>query len=321
MLTGDVPLARFERGAEIRRLWAGAPESSKKALASLRTGDGQVWSALLGLVREAEAPRDVAAFTRHLRKLDPIEVKLAALGYHAQDIRAVVDPDLFRSAAGGDAAAIRRFTGQARLVAGGPARARLLKIPAPRLVDDITDCLRGISHRFEEIAPGWVLLLERSAAEASRLAGHADVKSVVERMTHGLVYNGDVGIVEVLVVPSLVQRPFTIITDHQATKIFCYPASPQPARDESPDARLVAIYRALGDETRLRILRRLVKGPTSVGLLSEDLGLAKSTVHQHLFSLRTAGLVRLDLKTGYELTADLPDLSALLKDFLGKQDS
>ena len=194
-----------------------------------------------------------------------------------------------------------------------------MKVPARQMVDAIIECLRGVSERFDEIEPGWTGLLERSAAEASRVAARADVKTVVERMTHGLVYNGDVGIVEVLVVPSLIHRPFTIITDHEATKVFCYAASHQPVEEESPDARLVAIYRALGDETRLRILRRLVNGSTSVGLLGEDLGLAKSTVHQHLFSLRGAGLVRLDLKTGYELTADLPDLNALLKDFLGKK--
>lgn len=316
MLAGHIPLTRYERGAEIRRLWARVPESSKKAFATLRNGESNVWADLLGLVREAEAPRDVAAFTAQLRKLDPIDAKLAALGYHGPELRAVVQPELYRAAAAGDAAAIRWFARQARTVEGGPGRARLMKIPAQRLVDAIIDCLRGISEWFDEIDPGWSGLLERSAAEASRVAAHADAKAVVERMTHGLVYKGDIGIVEVLVVPSLVDRPFTIITDHEATKIFCYPASPKPARAESPHARLVAIYRALGDETRLRILRRLVNGSTSVGLLSEDLGLAKSTVHQHLYGLRTAGLVRLDLKTGYELTADLPDLNALLKEFL-----
>ena len=261
------------------------------------------------------------AFTRYLRKLDAIDVKLAALGYHAPEFRAVVEPDLFRAAAGGDATGVRQFARQTRSVMGGPGRARLMKVPAEHIVDDIVECLRGISERFDEIEAGWSDLLERSAAEAMRVAAHADARGVVERMTHGLVYNGDAGIAEVLVVPSLVNRPFTIISDHEATKIFCYPASGQPAKDESPDTRLVAVYRALGDETRLRILRRLVNGSVSVGLLSEDLGLAKSTVHQHLFSLRTAGLVRLDLKTGYELAADLPDLNALLQDFLGRRRS
>ena len=53
-------------------------------------------------------------------------------------------------------------------------------------------------------------------------------------MTHGLVYNGDVGIGEVLVVPSLVHRPFTIISDHDATKIFCYAADLSRLRRRRP---------------------------------------------------------------------------------------
>jgi DNA-binding transcriptional ArsR family regulator len=319
LLTEAVPASRFERAAEVRKLWANAPASSKKAYARLRGGKSDVWAALLGLVREAEAPRDMTAFARRLRSLDPLEVKLAVVGHHAPEFRAVVEPALYRAAAGGDAAAIRQFAHQTRHVNGGPGRAALMKLPADEMVDDLIECLLGMSEKFDTVEPDWSGRLEQSAAEASRVAAHADVRAVVERMTHGLVYNGDVGIVEVLVVPSLVHRPFTVITDHEATKIFCYPAAYRPAQEVTPDARLVAIYRALGDETRLRILRRLVNGSTSVGLLSEDLGLAKSTVHQHLFSLRSAGLVRLDLKTGYELTTDLPDLNGLLKEFLGKE--
>jgi DNA-binding transcriptional ArsR family regulator len=319
LLAGDIPMTRFDRGAEIRRLWAGAPASSKKAFANLRTGPNQVWSELLGLVRAADPPRDVDAFTRYLRRLDAVDVKVATLGYHGPELRQVVEPEVYHSAAAGDADAIRQFARQTRSIVGGPGRARLMKVPARHLVDDIVECLRGISARFGEIDQGWSDVLERSAGEASRMAARADVKVVVERVTHGLVYNGEVGILEVLLVPSLVPAPFTIISDHDATKIFCYPTSQQAAKAESPDARLVAVYRALGDETRLRILRRLVGGSTSVGLLSDDLGLAKSTVHQHLFSLRAAGLVRLDLETGYELNQDLPDLNALLKDFLGKK--
>jgi DNA-binding transcriptional ArsR family regulator len=317
LLTGEIPIDRYERGVEIRRLWTGVPESSKRSFTALRPGAYHIWVALLGLVRAADAPRDVQAFTRLLRAMAPVDVKLAALGFHAPEMRGVVEAGLYRAAASGDAAAIRQFARETRLVNGGPGYARLMKTPALELVDEVAECILGVSERMHDTEPAWSELLARSAAEASQVAARGDVNAVVERMTHGLVYNGDVGIDEVLVVPSLVHRPFTIITDHDATKIFCYAADRQPAGEETPDARLVAVYRALGDQTRLRILKRLQLGSTSVGQLSEELGLAKSTVHQHLFSLRNAGLVRLDLKTGYEL-AELPDLSGLLKDYLGE---
>lgn len=316
LLAGEIPIDRYEWGVEIRRLWTVVPESSKRSFTALRPGAYHIWVALLGLVRGADEPRDVPGLTRLLRAMDPVDVKLAALGFHTPEMRAVVEAGVYRAAATGDADAIRQFARETKLVHGGPGYARLMKTPARELVDEIVECLLGVSERMHDTEPAWYELLARSAGEASRVGARGDGKAVVETMTHGLVYNGDVGIGEVLVVPSLVHRPFTIISDHDATKIFCYAADPQPAGEETPDAHLVAVYRALGDQTRLRILKRLQHGSTSVGQLSEELGLAKSTVHQHLFGLRTAGLVRLDLKTGYEL-AELPDLSKLLKDYLG----
>ena len=85
----------------------------------------------------------------------------------------------------------------------------------------------------------------------------------------------------------------------------------------TPDPRLVGLYRALGDGTRLRILRRLAAGAATVGRISAELGLAKSTVHEHLLSLRTAGLVRLVVNGGFAMEPEIPDLNRMLKEFLG----
>jgi DNA-binding transcriptional ArsR family regulator len=61
-----------------------------------------------------------------------------------------------------------------------------------------------------------------------------------------------------------------------------------------PDrARAVAAlrFRALGDETRLRLLEFLVSGERSVADLMEAAGLGQSLVSHHLRALREAGLV------------------------------
>lgn len=49
--------------------------------------------------------------------------------------------------------------------------------------------------------------------------------------------------------------------------------------------------RALGEESRARILRRLVKGESSVSRLSEALNISAYNVSKHLAILRSAGLV------------------------------
>jgi ArsR family transcriptional regulator len=51
------------------------------------------------------------------------------------------------------------------------------------------------------------------------------------------------------------------------------------------------LFRSLGDETRLRIVFRLAGGEARVVDLTNDLGLAQSTVSKHLACLRDCGLV------------------------------
>ena len=53
-----------------------------------------------------------------------------------------------------------------------------------------------------------------------------------------------------------------------------------------------ARFRALGDETRLRLLEELSTGECNVAELMERMGLGQSLVSHHLRSLREAGLVR-----------------------------
>lgn len=52
-----------------------------------------------------------------------------------------------------------------------------------------------------------------------------------------------------------------------------------------------ALFRSLGDVTRLTILRRLAGGPARVTDLVEEVGLAQSTVSKHLACLKDCGLV------------------------------
>ena len=52
-----------------------------------------------------------------------------------------------------------------------------------------------------------------------------------------------------------------------------------------------ALFRSLGDPARLAIVRRLAAGEARVVDLTEQLGLAQSTVSAHLACLRDCGLV------------------------------
>ncbi|MCG5212963.1 ArsR/SmtB family transcription factor [Streptosporangium sp. KLBMP 9127] len=56
-------------------------------------------------------------------------------------------------------------------------------------------------------------------------------------------------------------------------------------------APAAALFHSLADETRLRIVQRLAQGEARVVDLTEQLGLAQSTVSKHLACLRGCGLI------------------------------
>jgi DNA-binding transcriptional ArsR family regulator len=61
------------------------------------------------------------------------------------------------------------------------------------------------------------------------------------------------------------------------------------AASEAP----AALFRALADPTRRRLMERLVSGPASAGDLSRQLGLPRVNISHHLSVLAEAGLVDL----------------------------
>jgi DNA-binding transcriptional ArsR family regulator len=76
----------------------------------------------------------------------------------------------------------------------------------------------------------------------------------------------------------------------------------------------VALFRSLGDPTRLAILHRLAHGEARVVDLTGELGMAQSTVSKHLACLRDCGLVDYRVQgrqSFYALTR--PELMDLLR--------
>lgn len=92
---------------------------------------------------------------------------------------------------------------------------------------------------------------------------------------------------------------------------------------ETPIIQLTSVFKALGDPSRLRILRALMHRRLCVCELTEFLELAYSTVSEHLKVLSEAGLV-VGEKSGtwvnYSLAKlDLDDPRALLLDLLRRE--
>src|SRR5215510_10745354 len=82
-----------------------------------------------------------------------------------------------------------------------------------------------------------------------------------------------------------------------------------------------ALYRLLGEEARLRLLRVLARERLNVTELTSVLGLAQSGVSRHLGLLKDAGLVREERDGGfsYYRLAPLEGVDAALTAVLGGQ--
>lgn len=65
---------------------------------------------------------------------------------------------------------------------------------------------------------------------------------------------------------------------------------------ELTDARLDAVFHALGDPTRRRMLAALAAGERSVGQLAEPFAISLAAASKHIKALENAGLVRREIR-------------------------
>jgi DNA-binding transcriptional ArsR family regulator len=139
--------------------------------------------------------------------------------------------------------------------------------------------------------------ISRAAAARRAAPSRGSAKEVVEEVTSGIDFEIPLGVSRVVLVPSVVTRPLSLIDGHRGTLIVYYGMADEfiDSDPEAPPSWLVRTYKALADERRLRILRRLAEGPASLDDLADLLGLSKSTVHHHVTTLRGAGLIRIHM--------------------------
>src|SRR5438105_5127998 len=318
MFTGDERQDSYDVGkAWFAKARAAASPQLVKALRALLGADGPRWFLMLGMVHEAGGARDVARLLSHLRGSRPDEVLTALIGGRLPALRTREGRTLVKSALAGDSKAVLAVAERSH--AGNPALIRRL---IQRGATEVKQLTLEVIERFDhdlfipmvDNAAALEADVEIRAKAARRMSAH----QLVDFATGGITYEGEAGIDRVLLVPSIVTRPWITISDWDSTKIICYRAG-RPVTGE-PNRDMVLVYRALGDETRLRLLRELAAGDRRLAELAQVLGLSKSTLHGHLAVLRSAGLIRLSLgaEKKYGLRPGLPDLNRILADYIGR---
>ncbi len=195
----------------------------------------------------------------------------------------------------------------------------LLQMDGLEVKARIVDLLpRWYEHVFAPHEPEWRAAAERDAEAKFKLAQSHSPEQFVELATRGYQYSPPAAIRRIVFFPSWFMRPWVILWEHKNTKIFCYPIAPA-AEDGASPAEVARVYKALGDEGRLKLLRRLSDGPMKLSEAAAELGVAKSTAHHHLAILRQAGFVTIrdEDENVYSLRTDLPQTGDLLTAYLG----
>jgi len=321
MFTGDERQDSYEVGkAWFARTRAAASSRLMTALKALVGTDGPRWFLLLGMVHEAAGGHDVDRLLAHIRGRRAEDVLIALVGGRLPALRTAEGQSLMKAALAGESKAAQALAERSH--AGSPSVIRRLiqsgATEVKRLTVEVID--RWNREVFSPMGDNAVALaadVNAKAKSARKMSAH----QLVDFATGGVTYEGEAGIDRVLLVPSIVTRPWITISDWDSTKIICYrgarsadEAGPEPDRD------MVLVYRALGDETRLRLLRELAAGDRRLAELVQALGLSKSTLHGHLAVLRTAGLIRLSIgaEKKYGLRPGLPDLNRILTEYIGR---
>ncbi len=282
------------------------------------------WSHLLGLVYDSLSPKDVATFMSYLESLEPWEIRLYWLGYYQRRLRMVTPLDVILQAAEGSEEALEQLfrTALPKSPVAQERMRQFVSSDGETMKGTLITLLWGwyeqvFRHEEARIRP----ILERDIEAKWKLQATVSAEQLVELATNGLVYGPEAGVRKIVLVPSFLSRPWNEALTHQDVKLIVYPvadASVMP--DRSAPLQLVRLYQALADERRLCILKLLKTRSYSLQELSDEFGVAKSTMHHHLGLLRTAGLVSIrDDGKQYSFRPEmLSRVSALLEDFLNE---
>lgn len=263
------------------------------------------WDQLLGLAAQLRA-RSIARFIDQIQQTEPEELLVHLLGFHAEPfpphIRAVIS-----DAAGGSRSA-RKAVLDRMARDDQPRRAamgRLFEIPSAELPE-----LIGLSVRrwYEEVfQPDEERVVALLAADASaKRALSTTSPELLIRVTTGVRYVRRPWVESVLLIPSVVLGPWLLAVDYRRSRIYCYSVvEDTPSSPTMPPPPVVRMYHALGNATRLRIIKSLAACPMTLGQLCRELDAPEPALRPHLALLRAARLVWITCAT--EMTYELRD--------------
>lgn len=264
-----------------------------------------IWLSLLGLISSAPHPHDPTSAFEWIGKLNPQRLQRWILGYIGEQSAMkggdCPTPSMIEEAAEGDLEAVKKVIGDKFSEDERGHLISLLGSNSEAFRDRVANTLlRFQAEVYTRHEEEFSNAIARAAAARRAVANRDDAETVIEQVTNGLDFEIPRGVTRVVLVPSVVLRPLSLIDQHRGVLMVFYAMADEFINNnpDAPPSWLVRTYKALSDEKRLRILRRLSEGETSLDELTELLDISKSTVHHHISVLRGAGLIRVQISHG-----------------------
>ncbi len=276
---------------------------------------GSLHATLISLVRRCPAPREPLGLLAWLGEFPPAQLTEVLLDQEG------LGPDWAELLAA-------TLEEQATPTGAGPIQKRLLarypedmRPTVAAVLGDLegtrTELLAALRVWYDAVFADErerILPLLRQEAEAmERRRAETPQEAFIEQAMRGVQWQSPAGLRRIVFAPSYFCRPAVLYHVWHGTLTFCAPlayASPDARRGDprAPDGETLRFFLALGDPSRLRILRLLAERQMYLTELADRMDLTKATTKHHMVKLRDAGLVTLydrERMTFYELRPDV----------------
>ena len=294
-MAGEAP-ADLEVGDDwLDALNEGLSDRTRSGISDL--GSGDIWVGLVALLPEAGQGGSVADFIDFLKGYDPVDLRFRLS--QCYDMFGEQHQDLIADAAEGKEGASAEFLALEQFEKPEMVRwAKTLAILLDKNPQETKDQILAILTSFqnEVFAPHEKEFrhnLEADFESKRAMTRRLSPERVIEIATSGITLSGEHTARPIVLMPSMIARPWVVMSAGPDFNVYAYSVSDENI-DIDPDAPppwLMKVYKALGDDRRVRILRKLAESEASLAELTKDSDVAKSTLHHHLMLLRAAGLI------------------------------
>ena len=143
---------------------------------------------------------------------------------------------------------------------------------------------------FSTCSPDITVRLKQHTEERRQTLKGSTVADFVNKTTNGFYFMPGEGLRRLVLIPQFHFQPINIIYNFGPLTI-CHYAARIPALEEEISPFMHRTLRSLGEKSRLKILKSLGGERKSFTEIAKQAGISKGIVHDHISSLRSAGLL------------------------------